>query len=345
MFYCSNYTLAVLCCVLTMFCWGSWANTQKLAGDRWPYKLFYWDYVLGLLLFSVVWGLTVGSTGHNDWSFCANLKAATASPDGWKALGSAFLGGVIFNAANILLVVAIAMVGLATAIPVGCGIALVLGTTVNFCMEKKGDPLYIFLGIALLAVAIVLVSLASKKREDAKPAVASDGAATKKTSMAKGMAVLIGCGILMAFFYSFVARTIDTNFTHAAPAAGKLTPYTGFFAFVLGTVFSTFAFNPLRITRKGAEPGYFTDGGKLHLVGVLGGCIWSLGTAINYVAAGTAGSAIAFGLGQGATLVSALWGILVWREFKGAPKVCAILNVAMFLFFLGGVVLLVKAGN
>ena len=342
MYFCADKMIAVLCCVLTMFCWGSWANTQKLAGDKWPYKLFYWDYVLGLLLFSIVWGFTVGSTGHNDWSFLANLKAAMATKEGWMSLGSAFLGGVIFNAANILLVVAIAMVGLAMAIPVGCGIALVLGTTVNYLMERKGDPMLIFGGVAILALAIIFSSLAGKKREDAKQAAPT--ADQKKVSMGKGMAVLIGCGVLMAFFYAFVARTIDTNFTAAAPAAGKLTTYTGFFAFVLGTVLSTFAFNPLPLKKKEGEKRFFADGGKLHLVGILGGCIWSLGTAINYVAAGTAGSAIAFGLGQGATIVSALWGILVWREFKGAPKACALLNAAMFLCFLAGVGLLIKAG-
>ena len=343
MFYCTNYTLAVLCCVLTMLCWGSWANTQKLAGDKWPYKLFYWDYVLGLLLFSVVWGLTVGSTGHNDWSFLANLKAVTATKAGWMSLGSAFLGGVIFNAANILLVVAIAMVGLAMALPVGCGIALVLGTTVNYLLERKGDPMLIFGGVAILAFAIIFSSLAGKKREDAKQI--APVANQKMVSMGKGMAVLIGCGVLMAFFYAFVARTIDTNFTAAAPAAGKLTPYTGFFAFVLGTVLSTFAFNPLSLKKKEGEKRFFADGGKFHLVGILGGCIWSLGTAINYVAAGTAGSAIAFGLGQGATIVSALWGILVWREFKGAPKTCAVLNAAMFALFVAGITLLILAGE
>ena len=329
MFYATSYPLAVALCVVTMFCWGSWGNTQKLAGDKWPYKLFYWDYVLGMVLFALVWGLTAGSTKGGDWSFVASLKAASTGN-----LGLAFLSGVVFNAANILLVVAISMVGLSIAFPVGCGLSLVLGTVFNYLVDPKGSPGFLFTGLALLAGAIVLSTLAGKRKEAA--AGAKSEAAPK--SNGKGVLVSLACGVLMACFYPLLARTLSGDFAAAAPEAGKLTPYSGFFVFSLGVLASTFGFNFV-------SPARYCRGGHLHLAGLLGGAIWALGTGINFVAAGAAGAAIAFGLGQGATLVAALWGILVWREFKGAPRACALLNALMIVTFVAGLGLLVKAGG
>ena len=144
-------------------------------------------------------------------------------------------------------------------------------------------------------------------------------------------------GVFMSFFYSFVARTIDMNFAAPAPAAGMLTPYVAFFLFVAGTFLSTFFLNPVR-------PSAYFKGGKVHLAGLLGATVWGVGTCLSFVSAGPAGAAIAFGLGQGATLVSALWGILIWKEFKGAPKKAAVLNLAMFVLFLVGLGLIIKAG-
>ena len=63
MFIVENYGTAVLFCIITMLCWGSWANTQKLAGKTWRFELFYWDYVIGILLFSIIAAFTLGSTG------------------------------------------------------------------------------------------------------------------------------------------------------------------------------------------------------------------------------------------------------------------------------------------
>lgn len=128
MYYCDNYALAVAFCVVTMLCWGSWGNTQKLAGKTWRYELFYWDYVIGVVLFALVSGLTAGSFGaHPDWGFVANLKQASLGN-----LGSAFVGGIVFNAANILLAAAISIAGMSVAFPVGIGLALVLGVIVNY---------------------------------------------------------------------------------------------------------------------------------------------------------------------------------------------------------------------
>ena len=212
-----NYSLAVAFCVITMFCWGSWGNTQKLAGKTWRYELFYWDYVLGVLLFALVSGLTFGSFGGApEWGFVANLKQASAAN-----LGSAFLGGIVFNAANILLAAAIAVAGMSVAFPVGIGLALVLGVVVNYIGAPKGNAALLFGGVALISAAIVANAWAYKLKE----------AGNQKKVPVKGIVLSIACGVLMAFFYRFVAAAMDMNFTAAAPKAGMLTPYSALFVF------------------------------------------------------------------------------------------------------------------
>ena len=340
MYFCNDYTLAVIFCVVTMFCWGSWGNTQKLAGKTWRYELFYWDYVIGVVLFALVSGLTAGSMGaHADWGFLANLKQASLGN-----LGSALLGGVVFNAANILLAAAISIAGMSVAFPVGIGLALVLGVVVNYIGAPKGDPVLLFGGVGLIVVAILCNAWAYSVKARSSSAASGSG-----KSIGKGLVLSIVCGILMAFFYRFVACTMDMDFAKAAPAAGMMTPYSAFFVFALGIFVSNFVFNAIAMRHPVSgepitEAAYLKGGFPIHLVGVLGGLIWGLGNGINLVAAGKAGAAISYGLGQGATLVSALWGILIWKEFKGAPKKANVLNLAMFVLFLVGLGLIIKAG-
>ncbi len=332
MFIVHSYSLAVVFCVITMLCWGSWGNTQKLAGKTWRYELFYWDYVIGILLFSLLSAFTLGSFGAQGRSFIPDLCQAE-----WGNIGSAFLGGIIFNAANILLSAAIAIAGMSVAFPVGIGLALVLGVIINYLASAKGDPTLLFLGVALVTVAIVLNALAYKKM------------ATKaKKVSSKGLIISLIAGLLMSFFYRFVAASMDLD-NFASPAIGKMTPYTAMFIFACGIFISNFLFNTL-VMKKPFEgqpvsyKEYFNGNFKIHMVGVLGGLIWGLGNAFNLIAAGKAGAAISYGLGQGATLVSAFWGVVVWKEFKDAPAGTNKYIYAMFLFFLIGLGFIIAAG-
>ena len=336
MYYCDNYALAVGFCVVTMFCWGSWGNTQKLAGRTWRYELFYWDYVIGVLVFALVSGLTAGSFGGGAWGFLRNLREASLGN-----LGSAFFGGVVFNAANILLAAAISIAGMSVAFPVGIGLALVLGVVVNYVGAPKGDATLLFGGVGLIVLAILCNAWAY--------AAKAGGSGAPGRATGKGLLLSIICGVLMAFFYRFIACTMDMDFAKMAPAAGMMTPYSAFFVFALGIFVSNFVFNAIAMRHPvSGEPiterEYFRGGFAIHLVGVLGGLIWGLGNGINLVAAGKAGAAISYGLGQGATLVSALWGILVWKEFRGAPGKSAALNLAMFVLFVVGLALIIRAG-
>lgn len=332
MFIVQDYSLAILFCVVTMLCWGSWGNTQKLASKMWRYEFFYWDYVIGVLLFSILSAFTLGSFGAEGPGFLSNLSQADLS-----SLGSAFVGGIIFNASNILLSAAIAICGMSVAFPVGVGLALVLGVLVNYFGAAKGEPALIFTGVAFITVAILLNGLAYKEAL----------VGSKKVS-AKGIFISVAAGVIMAFFYRFVAASMDME-NFANPTPGKLTPYTAVFIFAIGVFISNFLFNTIAMKKpvQGSPisiSGYFKGRMSTHLVGVLGGVIWCIGQSFSMIASEKAGAAISYGLGQGATLVSAMWGILIWKEFKGAPKESGYLNAGMFILFVIGLGFLIYAG-
>lgn len=333
MFIIENYSLAVVFCIITMLCWGSWANTQKLASKTWRFELFYWDYVIGIVLFSVINAFTFGSMGDQGRSFLDDLSQAER-----HNMLSAFIGGIIFNAANILVAAAISVAGMAVAFPVGIGLALVLGVLVNYMGGGTANAGLLFGGVALVAVAIILNAIAYGRMGTAGGKVSSKGI----------MLALVG-GLFMSFFYRFIAASMDlSNFEQ--PAAGMMTPYTAVFIFSLGILASNFVFNTLLIKSPFAGlptsySEYFKGSMRTHLVGVLGGLIWGIGNSFNLIAAGKAGPAVSYGLGQGATLVAALWGVFIWKEFANAPKGTNVLLAAMFVLFLAGLWLLVMAGG
>lgn len=332
-----SYPLAMLMCVVTMLCWGSWANTQKLASKEWRFQLFYWDYAIGVLLLSLVLAFTLGSTGAEGRGFLADVKQADPQ---W--LGSAFIGGVIFNLSNILLVAAIDIAGLAVAFPVGVGLALVLGVITTYFYTRVGNVPMLAGGVACVMVAILLDALAYKRL-----------AGAGKKNLGKGIAISVAAGVLMGFFYSFVAKSmaniITENGAVVLSPAGKLTPYTAIVLFSLGLLLSNFIWNTLMMKRPlTGDPvpfgDYFTKGNlRLHGVGILGGMIWNLGMSFSIIASSKAGAALSYGLGQGATMVGALWGVFIWKEFKGAPPGTNPLLAAMFVFYLLGLGILIAS--
>jgi len=328
-----SYAVAVVMCFITMLCWGSWANTQKLASKEWRFQLFYWDYCIGVLLLTLILALTMGSTGSVGRGFIADIQQAASANIGW-----AMLGGVVFNLANILLVVAIDIAGMAVAFPVGIGLALVLGVIYNYLPvpEQYKAPI-LFIGVACIAVAIVVNALAYRRLS------------TDKKTTKSGVIISVLCGIIMSLFFFLVTMAIAKNMN--TPEAGKLTPYTALVFFSLGLFISNFVFNTIAMKwtvsgEKVAVGDYFTKGNtRLHLVGILGGIIWGVGMSFSMIAGTKAGFAISYGLGQGATLVAAFWGVFIWKEFKAAPKGTNPFLALMFLFYIIGLVLIVFANK
>jgi glucose uptake protein len=331
MFIVENYSLAIVFTFITMMCWGSWANTQKLAAKNWRFELFYWDYVIGVLALALVFAFTLGSVGEGGRGFLADIQQADLSN-----IGSALIGGVVFNSANILLVAAIGLGGMSVGFPVGIGIALIMGVIVNYIAAPQGNATLLFTGVGFVAAAILIDAIAYGKL-----------GGSKKVS-SKGIVISVIAGVLMSSFYRFVAASMSVDFVN--PVAGKMTGYSACVVFAIGILLSNFVFNTVFMKKPvEGEPvtykQYFAGNFKTHLMGVLGGIIWCVGMSFSIIAAGKAGYAISYGLGQGATLVAALWGVFIWKEFKGASKQVNLLLSLMFICFVIGIGLIIVAGK
>lgn len=330
MFIIETYPIAVFFCIITMLCWGSWANTQKLAAANWRFELFYWDYVLGILLLSLLFAFTLGSMGSEGRSFVADVQQADSAN-----IRSAIWGGILFNAANILLGAAIAIAGMSVAFPVGIGLALVVGVIVNYLDAPVGNALMLFGGVGLVALAILLNANAYRKLSSTTGGVST-----------KGLVLSVIAGALMGLFYKYVANSMFPDFTQPIP--GKLSPYSAVVLFSVGILLSNVVFNSLLMWRPFVGTpvtygDYFRGNLKNHLTGVLGGVIWCIGMSFSIIASDKAGPAISYGLGQGATIVAALWGIYIWREFKGAPAGTNTLLNGMLLCYIIGLGLIIAA--
>lgn len=337
-----SYTQALLLAILSMICWGSWANTQKLTG-KWRFELFCFDYAIGVAIAMLVAALTFGSIGFDGLTFSDELLIGSKRKMIY-ALGS----GVIFNLANMLLVAAISIAGMAVAFPVGIGLAFVIGVVLNYSINPQGNAGLLFSGALLVAAAIVFCSLAYRElaRQRSMEAITSGQTrSTKVGTGTKGLLVSVIAGVLMGFFYPLVelAKAGDTG----------IGPYTIGFLFGLGVLGSTLVFNvyfmnlPIEGEPIGLKP-YFTAPKSYHLWAILGGVVWAIGGASNFIASSApqevqVGPAISYAVGQGATMISALWGVFVWREFAGAPGRAKILLGLMFALFLAGLVLVSMA--
>lgn len=330
-----TYIGALLLIILSMLCWGSWANTFKLT-TKWRFELFYYDYSFGVLLAAIVAAYTFGSMG-NELTFSDNLLIAMK-----RNMAYAVAAGVVFNLANILLVAAISVAGLAVAFPIGIGLALVIGVIWNYALNPQANVLLLFAGVILVVGAIVVDAMAYSQHA----AVPSAKGRTRKDSNKsfKGILLSLVSGVLMGSFYPLVEMGKGLG-----PDQAGLGPYAVAFLFAIGVFFSTFIFNLyfLNLPVQG-EPlsmfAYFQGTLKQHALGILGGAIWCVGAVTNFVAASAprtvhVGPAVSYAVGQGATMVSALWGVLVWNEFAGAnPKVRLLLGL-MFILFIAGLLL------
>ncbi len=326
MFIVHDFWLAVLFCVITMLGWGSWANTQKLAGkDQWAFPLFYWDYALGVFLFGLLWMVSLGSFGSAGMSAGENLRQAALGP-----MAHALVSGALFNLSNILLVVAIDGAGMAVAFPVGVGLALVIGTVASYSQSPKGNPVVLFAGVGLVLSAIMLSALAHRRL----PRAGGRGGTG-------GVVAAVAAGCLMGFFYPQLAASLSPDFSTAPIQAGYLTPYVALALFGAGLLASNFLWNTIFMrVRRLSYADYFRGTARLHSLGLAGGFLWMIALSLNLIASGVVGPAVSYALGQGATLVAAIWGVFIWREFRGAPKGAGWLIGWMFACYAGGLALI-----
>jgi glucose uptake protein len=319
-----SLTIALLMTITSAICWGSWANTYK-GVKNYRFELFYWDYAIGIFLISLFLAFTLGSTGHDSNSFVNNVQSADASN-----IVSTLVGGAIFNLANLLLVAAIDMAGLAVAFPVSIGIALVVGVVLSYALQPKGNALFLAMGVVCAFIAVVLDG-------KAYGSLASAGRSVSK----KSIVTCVVSGVLMGLWNPFAA--------YGATRGNALTPYSSAVFLTLGALLSCFVWN-IYFMKKPlvGEPvsfgGFFSGPPRGHLLGLAGGVIWGIGTVFNLVAGKSTSFAISYAIGQSAPMVAALWGVLAWKEFAGSGFRAKIYLTLMFVFY-GLAILLVAHAN
>jgi glucose uptake protein len=324
MFTPSSLGIALLMMITSAVCWGSWANTYK-GVNNYRFELFYWDYAVGIFLISVLLAFTMGSSGHDASSFLNNVRAADSSN-----IINALVGGALFNLANLLLVAAIDMAGLAVAFPISIGIALVVGVVLSYALQPRGSAGFLAAGVACALIAVILDGKAYGSL-----------AAAGRTVSKKSFITCVVSGILMGLWAPFM--------THAMTRGNTLGPYSAAVFLTLGALLSCFIWNiyfmkhPL-VGEPVSFSGFFSGPSSGHLLGLFGGIIWGVGTVFNLVAASFTGVAISYAIGQSAPMVAALWGILAWKEFDNCgPRAKAYLTL-MFIFY-GLAIFLVAHAN
>jgi glucose uptake protein len=319
-----SLTIALLMTITSAICWGSWANTYK-GVKNYRFELFYWDYAIGIFLISLILAFTMGSSGHDSFSFLNNVQSADTSNIVWT-----MVGGALFNLANLLLVAAIDMAGLAVALPVSIGIALVVGVVLSYILEPKGVALFLALGVACALIAVIL---------DGK---AFGSLGSGRSASRKSIVICIVSGVLMGLWNPFVA--------YGATRGNPLTPYSSAVFLTLGALLSCFVWNPYFMKHPLAgEPvgfgGFFRAPASGHLLGLFGGVIWGVGTVFNVVAGKSMSFAISYAIGQSAPMVGALWGVFAWKEFAGAGPRAKMYLTLMFVFYALAILLVARANG
>jgi glucose uptake protein len=334
----SQFT-AILVLLLGMLCWGSWANTYKLGG-KWRYELYYFDWIFGALVGTLILALSVGSLGYDGFSFRDDLMIAGKRQWLW-----AFVAGVIFNCGNMLLVACLSVAGMTVAFPMAAGVGMIVGAAVGLAVAPFGQPVFLLLGCALVAGAVVAAALVHRHMlilRHERTARAGKAKSTRRPSSTKAVVLAMVSGLLLG------AYVAPLDF--ARQGENGLGPYSTAVLFVVGAFASTFILNLflMNLPVEG-EPlevlEYFQGPLTNHLWGLAGGAIWSVGLITVLVVAtlpdpARPGPIAFYGLSHGWIVLAALWGIVSWKELQGGGGRATVLAALTLLLLLGGITVL-----
>jgi glucose uptake protein len=331
----SSYAVTLALIVLGMLCWGSWASLYKATGKL-RYELFYFDFAIGLCISALICAFTFGSFGFDGFTFMDDLIHAGKKQD---LIG--LLAGAVFSLGNMLLLAAVAEAGMATAFPIGIGVAIVIGSAWQIIL-KPGENLALLLAGCVAIIFGVIVATAAYRaymlsRVDDLVRTGQQKT-TKRQVSPKGAAIAIVGGLILGSFMPLVSDAMSSEI--------GVGPYSLCVMFALGAFFSTFFFNlffmNLPITGAPLEIfDYFKLTGRQHLLALISGVVWMCGLLASLISAAAeggalVGSALSYGLFQGSVLIATLWGLLYWKEFAGADtRVRSMLLVMLVLLVCG----------
>jgi glucose uptake protein len=312
----TTHAISLLVAILAMVCWGSWANTYKLAGN-WRFELYGYDFALGVVLAALAAALTLGTLG-SELSFSDNFLIA-----GRLKMAAGVGCGIVLNLAVFLILAAVSVAGMSVAFPISFGVAMVAGA-------RHGTGIAWIAGLVLVAVAVVMDAIAWASAD--RPA---------RLAATKGIVLSLAGGLFLAAFFPLAswAQTEDNG----------LGPYSLVLLLAAGVLVSTFVYNMyfLNLPVQGPALGisdYFGGSSSQHLLGLTGGAVWCVGTmaflVVERVPVAVQAGRLGNGLFQATPLVSALWGLLAWREFRGAGRGTKLLVAGTLLLFACGVALL-----
>ena len=334
-----SYPTVLFLMVLSLLCLGSWASGFKFAG-KWRFELFYLDFALGLFLASVIFAFTVGNVGYDGFNLIDALQNA-----GKRQWLYAFVGGMIFNLGNMLLMAAVSVSGLAVAFPMGMGMALLLGTGLGIAGRPAGNSLLLGLGCLLILTSILVNAVSYRIMGVARhEALARAGKAksTRRPSPLKGIFLALLAGLLIGSFTPLVEKARQGDL--------GLGPYAVGLIFAFGVFFSSFVYDiffmNLPVEGEPLEFGAYLNGRlKQHLAGLASGFIWYTGLVLAWVCASVpeaiqGGPMLRFMLAEGSPVLAALWGIVVFREFKNSDVRVKLMGALMLALLLCGLAMI-----
>ena len=309
-----TYFVALILMLISMVCWGSWPNfLKKLPG--WRLEYFYIDYTLGFLVTAILFGVTLGP--GDGLGFFDVVRQAGA-----REAAFAIVGGFIWNIGNILLLTAIVIAGLAVAFAIAAIPAIVIGLGASYWLQPVGNGVVLAISALILLIAAQVTATAYRRL----------GHVTT-VDKAKGITIALVSGLLIGFFPPFVTAAIS--------GSSALDAYTVSTLYMVGATAATLVAIPILLKRPlvgeaGNLGGYFRGSPTWHVLGLLAGAVWCSGTVFNFISAGMVGVAISVGIGSGAPMVGALWGVFVWDEFaKGPASSRAFIGAALVLYAVG----------
>ena len=331
----TTYSAALCLAIFSLLCLGSWANSLKLAG-RWRFELFYFDFSFGVAATSLVLAFTAGTLGYDSFTFMDDLMRASK-----HSMAYAFGAGMIFNLGNMLLIAGMSLVGMSIAFPIGLGIAIAVGALLAYIVGSQGNPVMVFTGVAVVLVAVLVCAFGYRSLallREIERMKAGQHRTLRPSASWKGVLLSAGGGIVLGSFTLLLDMARD-------PDIG-LGPYALGVMFCGGIAFSTILYNMyfMNLPVKGQPVemlAYFHGTLRQHLYGVLGGAVWALGAIAALVLSNSPkesmpGPALLYGLAQSSPLLAAMWGLVVWKESRGADaKVTALMGLTLFLLAAG----------
>jgi glucose uptake protein len=332
-------SLVLILMIASMLLLGAWASLFKAAG-KWRFELFYFDFAFGLLLAAIIFSFTFGDLGYDGFTFMDDLQHA-----GKHQWVYCFLSGIIFNIGNMLMLASVSVAGLAIAFPMTMGVAVIVASLVGLGGKPPGNALLIVLGCGLVLTSVVMNAVAYRiigRERHEKLARAGLAKSTRRPNPVKGIVLAVVGGLLIAAMSGLLIKARD-------PDVG-LGPYTAAAIFSLGMFLSSLVLNVflMNLPVEG-EPlefsAYFKGRASQHLFGVVGGVLWYTGTLAALVSTSVPprmqpGPLESFLLAQGAPIIAALLGIIVWKELKGGDIRLKVLGALMIILFVCGLAMI-----